>query len=94
MSDIKIELLEVHFDVVGDDEQTFVRLFEKYINRWTRMQRDDGRSCLRATHDVICNLVRLRWQIRILGLARHPTGRRNRNDYFSRHFTSPIRSGE
>ncbi|HEY1552261.1 MAG TPA: hypothetical protein VGG28_30750 [Kofleriaceae bacterium] len=43
MSDVKIELLEVHFDVVGDDEQTFVRLFEKYINRWTRMQRDDDK---------------------------------------------------
>ncbi len=40
MSEVKIELLEVHFDVVGDDEQTFVRLFEKHINEWTRMQRD------------------------------------------------------
>jgi hypothetical protein len=35
---IHIQLLEVHFDVVGDDEQQFVRLFEKYINEWSRMQ--------------------------------------------------------
>ena len=40
MADVRIELLEVHFDVVGDDEQAFVRLFEKYINQWTRMQRE------------------------------------------------------
>lgn len=39
MSNITIELLEVHFDVVGNDEQAFVQLFEKYINAWTRMQR-------------------------------------------------------
>ena len=38
MSEVRIELLEVHFDVVGDDEQQFVRLFEKYINEWSRMQ--------------------------------------------------------
>jgi hypothetical protein len=36
---VTIELLEVHFDVVGNDEQAFVQLFEKYINAWTRMQR-------------------------------------------------------
>ncbi|MCA9674518.1 MAG: hypothetical protein H6709_11245 [Kofleriaceae bacterium] len=35
---IRIELLEVHFDVVGDDEQQFVRLFEKYVNEWSRRQ--------------------------------------------------------
>jgi hypothetical protein len=40
---VTIELLEVHFDVVGDDEQAFVRLFEKYINQWTRMQRERKR---------------------------------------------------
>ena len=40
MADVRIELLEVHFDVVGDDEQTFARLFEKYVNQWTRMQRE------------------------------------------------------
>ena len=38
--DVVIQLLEVHFDVVADDEQQFVRLFEKYINAWSRMQRD------------------------------------------------------
>jgi len=46
------------------------------------MQRDDGGTCLRAAHDVISNLVGLRRQIRILGLARHAAGWRNRNDYF------------
>lgn len=40
MSDVTIELLEVHFDVVANDEQAFVQLFEKYINQWTRMQKD------------------------------------------------------
>lgn len=40
MSNVTIELLEVHFDVVGNDEQAFVQLFEKYINAWTRMQRE------------------------------------------------------
>ena len=38
MANVKIELLEVHFDVVGDGEQEFARLFERYINRWARMQ--------------------------------------------------------
>lgn len=38
MPDIRIQLLEVHFDVVGDDEARFVALFEKYINMWTREQ--------------------------------------------------------
>jgi len=40
MADVKIELLEVHFDVVGDGEQEFARLFERYINRWSRAQQD------------------------------------------------------
>ena len=38
MADVRIELLEVHFDVVGDGEQEFAQLFERYINRWSRMQ--------------------------------------------------------
>jgi len=38
MAEVRIELLEVHFDVVGDGEQEFARLFERYINRWSRMQ--------------------------------------------------------
>jgi hypothetical protein len=40
MADVRIELLEVHFDVVGDGEQEFARLFERYINRWSRMQNE------------------------------------------------------
>lgn len=40
MAEVRIELLEVHFDVVGDGEQEFARLFEHYINRWSRMQRE------------------------------------------------------
>jgi hypothetical protein len=35
---VHIELLEVHFDVVGDDEARFVELFEKYVNAWAREQ--------------------------------------------------------
>jgi hypothetical protein len=38
--EVRIELLEVHFDVVGDGEIEFARLFESYINRWSRMQND------------------------------------------------------
>ena len=38
--DVRIDLLEVHFDVVGDGEQEFARLFERYINRWSRMQNE------------------------------------------------------
>ena len=38
MADVRIELLQVQFDVVGEGEQEFARLFERYINRWSRMQ--------------------------------------------------------
>jgi hypothetical protein len=44
MANIRIELLEVHFDVVGEGEQEFARLFEHYINRWSRMQNERDRS--------------------------------------------------
>lgn len=37
---VRIELLQVHFDVVGEGEQEFAKLFERYINRWSRMQND------------------------------------------------------
>lgn len=40
MSEVRIELLEVHFDVVGEGEQEFARLFERFINRWSRMQNE------------------------------------------------------
>jgi hypothetical protein len=40
MAEVRIELLEVHFDVVGEGEQEFARLFERYINRWTRLQNE------------------------------------------------------
>jgi hypothetical protein len=46
--DVVIQLLEVHFDVVADDEQEFVRLFEKYVNAWNRTQREQ-----RARHDAL-----------------------------------------
>ena len=38
MADVRIELLQVHFDVIGEGEQEFARLFEAYINRWSKMQ--------------------------------------------------------
>lgn len=40
MANVRIEFLEVHFDVVGDGEQEFARLFESYINRWSRTQNE------------------------------------------------------
>ena len=43
MANVRIELLEVHFDVVGDGEAEFVRLFERHINRWSRMQNERDR---------------------------------------------------
>jgi hypothetical protein len=43
MANVRIEFLEVHFDVVGDGEQEFARLFESYINRWARLQNE--RDC-------------------------------------------------
>jgi hypothetical protein len=38
--DVRIELLEVHFDVIGEGEHEFAKLFERYINRWSRMQNE------------------------------------------------------
>jgi hypothetical protein len=37
---VRIELLEVHFDVAGESEQEFAKLFERYINRWSRIQNE------------------------------------------------------
>jgi hypothetical protein len=37
---VRIELLEVTFDVSGEGEQEFAKLFERYINRWSRMQNE------------------------------------------------------
>ena len=37
---VRIELLQVHFDVVGEGEQEFAKLFERYINRWSRIQNE------------------------------------------------------
>lgn len=37
---VRIELLQVHFDIVGEGEQEFAKLFEHYINRWSRMQNE------------------------------------------------------
>ena len=56
---VRIELLQVHFDVVGEGEQEFAKLFERYINRWSRLQNDrdmrDRRACEQrhpSTNDV------------------------------------------
>ena len=40
---VRIELLEVHFDVAGDGDREFAKLFERYINQWSRMQNE--RDC-------------------------------------------------
>lgn len=38
---VKIEQLEVRFDVEGDgDEAAFARLFEAHIRRWSRAEAD------------------------------------------------------
>lgn len=37
---VRIELLQVQFDVIGDGEDEFARLFERYINQWSRIQND------------------------------------------------------
>lgn len=36
MASVTIHLLEVHFQVEGDDDAVFARLFEKHINAWSR----------------------------------------------------------
>jgi hypothetical protein len=39
---ITIEHLEVQFDVAGDgDEQVFARYFSRYINQWSRQDRQE-----------------------------------------------------
>lgn len=38
---ITIHNLEVRFDVEGEGEEAaFARLFEKYINRWSRLEKE------------------------------------------------------
>ncbi|RSM64729.1 hypothetical protein DMB66_18975 [Actinoplanes sp. ATCC 53533] len=36
MASVRIGLLEVHFQVEGDDDAVFARLFERHINAWSR----------------------------------------------------------
>jgi hypothetical protein len=36
MASVTIHLLEVHFQVEGDDDAVFTRLFERHINAWSR----------------------------------------------------------
>lgn len=39
---ITIEHLEVQFDVAGEgDEQVFARYFARYINQWSRIERQE-----------------------------------------------------
>ncbi len=39
---ITIEHLEVQFDVAGEgDEQVFARYFSRYINQWSRIERQE-----------------------------------------------------
>jgi hypothetical protein len=37
---VRIEMLEVHFDVAGDGDREFAKLFERYINHWSRTQNE------------------------------------------------------
>lgn len=54
MADVRIELLQVHFDVIGEGEDEFARLFERYINRWSRMQmeRDQRKAAFESERIV------------------------------------------
>ncbi|BBH69382.1 hypothetical protein ACTI_60670 [Actinoplanes sp. OR16] len=36
MASVTIRHLEVHFQVEGDDDAVFARLFERHINAWSR----------------------------------------------------------
>jgi TorA maturation chaperone TorD len=36
MASVTIHHLEVHFQVEGDDDAVFARLFERHINAWSR----------------------------------------------------------
>jgi hypothetical protein len=40
---LTIHHLEVHFDVAGDDDAVFARLFADHIRRWARQQ--EAESC-------------------------------------------------
>jgi hypothetical protein len=44
MASVTIRLLEVHFQVEGDDDAVFTRLFERHINAWSRA---NARECER-----------------------------------------------
>ena len=35
---LTIQNLEIHFDVEGDDDAVFTRMFAAHIRRWSRMQ--------------------------------------------------------
>ena len=42
---ITIEHLEVQFDVAGDgDEAVFARYFNRYINQWSRAEKQQARA--------------------------------------------------
>jgi hypothetical protein len=43
---LTIHNLEVHFDVEGDDDAVFARMFTDHIRRWARYQ-DEERSRMR-----------------------------------------------
>ena len=35
---VNIDNLQVHFEVEGDDEEVFARLFDRFIQSWSRME--------------------------------------------------------
>jgi len=51
---ITIHNLEVRFDVEGEtDEQTFIRMFDKYIRLWHRQQLEQSARRYASEHDRI-----------------------------------------
>jgi hypothetical protein len=49
MASVTIHMLEVHFQVEGNDDQVFARLFERHINAWSRAY---ARECARQARAV------------------------------------------
>ncbi len=49
---ITIQNLEIHLEVEGDgDEAAFIRLFDKHINRWSRLAAQQKMRQRRADDD-------------------------------------------
>lgn len=48
---ITIDRMNVTFDVEGDDEEVFARLFRAHMERWQREEQERGRARVRLERD-------------------------------------------